>query len=386
MNQPLERAKQAFTEKFGRQPDRIFHAPGRVNLIGEHTDYNNGFVLPTAIDRGTYIAVGIRDDSEITVTALDISGETSRWDTRKAVQHDPEHSWANYLRGVFIQFIESSHSNLLGLNAVVAGNIPQGAGLSSSASLSVAFATALNEINHLSYTPAKIALLCQAAENQFVGCNCGIMDQLVSAAGQANHALLIDCQNLAVNPVSVPDSLSVMIIDSKVTRGLVDSEYNDRREQCELAASQLEVPSLRSASLSQLLASKEKLDPTAYKRAHHIITENERTLAAAEALKHNNVASLSRLMAESHVSMRDDFEITVPAIDFLVDIIAKVIGINGGVRMTGGGFGGCVVCLLPENLIAPVTAAINEYYPQAHGLHAEVHICKASNGAGEIND
>ncbi|WP_075186620.1 galactokinase [Teredinibacter haidensis] len=384
MNHPLERAQQAFSKTFNRDADRLFHAPGRVNLIGEHTDYNNGFVLPTAIDRGTYMAVGLRDDSQINVTALDINGETSCWDANATIEHDQKHSWANYLRGVFIQFVESSHPNIKGMDVVVAGNIPQGAGLSSSASFSVVFATAISEINNLFYTPAKIALLCQAAENQFVGCNCGIMDQLISAAGQINHALLIDCQNLAIEPISVPDSLAVMIIDSKVTRGLVDSEYNDRRKQCELAAKQLNISSLREASLSVLQANRDSVDPIAFKRAHHVITENERTLAMTEALKNNDVTSLSRLMAESHVSMRDDFEITVPLIDYLVELVSSVIGRNGGVRMTGGGFGGCIVCLLPENLIAPVTQAIHNNYPREHGLTAEIHICKASNGAGEI--
>jgi len=384
MNQPLHRAQQAYEQRFNQSPERLFQAPGRVNLIGEHTDYNNGFVLPTAIDRGTYMALGYRDDNVIQVMALDIEQQESRWKSEAPIPHDTKHSWANYLRGVHQEFIAAGHTTTQGMNIVVAGNIPQGAGLSSSASFSVVFSTALNAINELQLSPEELALLCQAAENNFVGCQCGIMDQLISAAGNQDHALLIDCKDLSLHPVPIPTSMAVMIIDSKVTRGLVDSEYNDRREQCERAARNLDVTSLREASMADLMANKNKLDAIAFKRAHHVISENTRTLGAADALKHNDIGRLSTLMAESHASMRDDFEITVPAIDFLVELISAKIGNKGGVRMTGGGFGGCVVCVLPPELVSAVKDTIDAFYGPETGLIAEIHLCKASAGAGEI--
>ena len=372
-----------FAECFNSSPEFFFHAPGRVNLIGEHTDYNEGFVLPCAIDRGTFMAVSLRDDNIVHVVAGDIGKQASEWASSLPISHDTAHSWANYLRGVNEQYLTRG-ANVQGMNIAVLGNIPQGAGLSSSASFSVAFATTINAVNKLNLSPTEVALICQAAENDFVGCKCGIMDQLISAAGQDQSALLIDCRSLDCETITMPEDMQVVIIDSKVTRGLVDSEYNDRRVQCEAAAKHMGAKSLREVSLDDLLAHKSNLDPTIFKRAHHVITENARTVDSAQAIKNSDYQALSGLMAKSHVSMRDDFEITTPEIDYLVEIIGEMLGENGGVRMTGGGFGGCVVALTSKQYSEKVRAVVDAHYKQKTGLSAEVHLCKASNGAGAL--
>lgn len=262
--------------------------------------------------------------------------------------------------------------------------MPQGAGLSSSASLEVAIGKMFQVLYDLPFDGKKIALIGQEAENKYVGCNCGIMDQLISALGQAQHALLIDCRSLEALPISIPKDLAVVIINSNIKRGLVDSEYNTRRKQCEAAAKALGVNALRDASLVDLLQIKSSLDPLVFKRAHHVITENERTLKAAYALANEDYPLLSKLMAESHNSMRDDFEITVPAIDYLVKIIQDVIGNEGGVRMTGGGFGGCVVALVPKNKVDEVKDVVNQNYHKKFNIKEDFYICQPSEGAHKL--
>jgi len=382
MNDLATKTTEAFAEAFQSNPDALYFAPGRVNLIGEHTDYNRGFVLPCAIDRGTYLAVQLRNDNRMSVIARDIDSEKSEWDIRSPITPDTEHPWANYLRGVHNELTKRGYDNLRGMNVVVAGNVPQGAGLSSSASFSVAFASALSESNQLNLSSTEIALICQAAENNFAGCNCGIMDQLISAAGKDGHAVLIDCNDLSLRHVPMPSNLEVLIIDSKVKRGLVGSEYNTRRRQCEEAAQVMGIKSLRDATPELLKLFSGKLNPTTLRRATHIVTENARTELAAEALQTSNAKHLSQLMKASHISMRDDFEITVPAVDLIVKIVDEIIGDHGGVRMTGGGFGGCVIALVPPQYIGEIKSKLNTDYTAETGLTAEFHICKASRGAG----
>ncbi|MES2822968.1 MAG: galactokinase [Pseudomonadota bacterium] len=385
ISNPITRALQQFTETFTSEPEALFYAPGRVNLIGEHTDYNNGFVLPCAIEYGTYMAIGCNNENTFRVLACDINQESSDWSLLEPIKHDVTHTWANYLRGVHHEFIRRGFNIQKGLNIAVAGNVPQGAGLSSSASFSVAFATALSQINAIHLQPVEIAKICQAAENNFVGCHCGIMDQLISAEGKAGQAVLIDCNDLSLRQISMPENLKLMIIDSKVKRGLVESEYNLRREQCEAAAEIMNVASLRDADVNILQQYKSQLSDEVFRRARHVITENTRTLAAAEALQTGDIKMLSQLMAESHASMRDDFQITVPPIDLLVELVSDVIGEQGGVRMTGGGFGGCVVCLLPESLCQSVINVIDHHYAATTGFSAEIHLCEASEGARQLS-
>ena len=240
----------------------------------------------------------------------------------------------------------------------------------------------LRERHHLSQ--AEIALNGQQAENEFVGCNCGIMDQLISAQGKEDHALLIDCRSLDTQAISTPKELSIMIINSNKKRGLVESEYNTRRQQCEEAAGVFGVQALRDVTIEQFNERIAELDETVAKRARHVITENDRTLKASKALSENNIRLMGQLMTESHASMRDDFEITVPEVDTLVDIVKTEIADQGGVRMTGGGFGGCIVALVPPTLVDQVKAAVESKYQAATGLKESIYVCQAKDGASFI--
>lgn len=379
----INKTAQAFEDQFGYKPDTIVQAPGRVNLIGEHTDYNDGFVLPCAINYETVISCHKRSDNLVRVIAVDYNNEQDQFLLNPSIEKHPNYQWANYVRGV-IQYIVKYSEDIRGVDLAISGNVPQGAGLSSSASLEVAIGKMFQVLYDLPFDGKKIALIGQEAENKYVGCNCGIMDQLISALGQAQHALLIDCRSLEALPISIPKDLAVVIINSNIKRGLVDSEYNTRRKQCEAAAKALGVNALRDASLVDLLQIKSSLDPLVFKRAHHVITENERTLKAAYALANEEYPLLSKLMAESHNSMRDDFEITVPAIDYLVKIIQDVIGNEGGVRMTGGGFGGCVVALVPKNKVDEVKDVVSQNYHKKFNIKEDFYICQPSEGAHKL--
>lgn len=379
----INNTTQAFAAIFGYKPDTVVQAPGRVNLIGEHTDYNDGFVLPCAIDYQTVISCHKRSDNLIRVIAVDYNNQQDQFLLESEIEKHPNYQWANYVRGVIKHIIKYT-KNISGVDFAISGNVPQGAGLSSSASLEVAIGKMFQVLFDLPLDGKQIALIGQEAENQFVGCNCGIMDQLISSLGQAQHALLIDCRSLEVSPVSIPEDLAVVIINSNIKRGLVDSEYNTRRKQCEAAAKALGIKALRDASLVDLLQIQASLDPIVYKRAHHVITENERTLKAAHALANEDYPLLSKLMAESHNSMRDDFQITVPAIDYLVEIVQGVIGNQGGVRMTGGGFGGCVVALVPKDKIGDVKDAVSQNYHKKFAIKEDFYICQPSEGAHKL--
>jgi galactokinase len=371
-----------FTQHFGYAPTLTIQAPGRVNLIGEHTDYNDGFVLPCAIDYQTVISCASRNDRQIRVLAADYDNQQDLFSLDAPIISHPELRWADYVRGV-VKHLQLRNANFGGADLVISGNVPQGAGLSSSASLEVAVGQAIQALYQLPLDGVALALNGQEAENQFVGCNCGIMDQLISALGKQDHALLIDCRSLETRAVPMPKNVAVVIINSNVKRGLVDSEYNTRRKQCEEAARFFGVKALRDVSPDLFFPIQHELDPIVAKRARHVISENERTLAAADALAAGDLKLMGKLMAESHASMRDDFEITVPPIDTLVGIVKKTIGDRGGVRMTGGGFGGCIVALMPLDLVEPVRAAVAREYPlQTNGLQETFYVCKASQGAG----
>jgi galactokinase len=383
MNSPLlQRTLASFSAAFDSSPLCVVQAPGRVNLIGEHTDYNDGFVLPCAIGFGTLVAAAPRNDNLIHVVAADCCDQLDCFDLDVPILQRSDAPWANYVRGVVVMLLDHGLP-LRGANLVIAGNVPQGAGLSSSASLEVAVGQAFKSLQSLdSLDATALALLAQRAENCFVGCNCGIMDQLISARGEAGHALLIDCRSLQAMPVPIPAGLTVMILHSRVRRGLVESEYNTRRQQCEAAARHCEVKALRDLDLELLLQRSVGLDPVVLRRARHIVTENQRTLDAADALERSDLQRLGELMAQSHTSMRGDFEITVPAIDHLVEIVSEAIGQQGGARMTGGGFGGCVVALLPQSKVETVRAAVRAQYRSPDGECALVYVTEASAGAG----
>ncbi|MCY7315229.1 MAG: galactokinase [Rubrivivax sp.] len=374
----------AFQAHFGAPPSVVVQAPGRVNLIGEHTDYNDGFVLPCAIDYGTLVAARPRADRLVRVLALDQGAAEDSFGLDGAIAPRDDLAWPNYVRGM-LQALLADGWALPGADLAISGNVPQGAGLSSSAALEVAMAQAFKQMAALHTLDAmRLAQLAQRAENEFVGCRCGIMDQLISACGVAGHALLIDCRSLQTRPVPMPAGMAVLIVESKVQRRLVGSEYNLRRKQCEAAARHFGAKALRDVDATMLAAGRAGMDATVHRRARHVVTENARTLAAAEALAQADLQRLSGLMAASHASMRDDFEITTPAIDTLVEIIDAVIGHDGGVRMTGGGFGGCVVALAPALLCEQARQRVAELYRAPSGESATSYLCQPSAGSGVL--
>lgn len=377
-----EKTASLFAETFGYPATHTIQAPGRVNLIGEHTDYNDGFVLPCAIDYQTVIGCAARDDRTVRVLAADYDNQLDEFSLDAPIVTHESYQWANYVRGV-VKHLQQRNDSFGGADLVISGNVPQGAGLSSSASLEVAVGTVFQQLYHLPLDGAQIALNGQEAENQFVGCNCGIMDQLISALGKKDSALLIDCRSLGTKPVSMPQGVAIIIINSNFKRSLVGSEYNTRRQQCETGARFFQQKALRDVSLDQFNAVASELDPLVAKRVRHVLTENARTVEAAHALEQGDLQRMGELMAQSHASMRDDFEITVPQIDTLVEIVKSAIGDQGGVRMTGGGFGGCVVALVPEALVTKVEQAVASQYEAKTGIKETFYVCKPSQGAGQ---
>lgn len=380
MTSTYDRVLAAFAAAFGGAPDVIARAPGRVNLIGEHTDYNEGFVLPAAISGHSLVAVRRRADRHVHVVAADIDHARDAF----ALDAPPARAalgWADYVRGM-VHVMAHSGCPLGGVDMAIAGDVPRGAGLSSSASLTVAIGTALQHAFALDGVDATvIAQWAQAAECTFVGTRCGIMDQLVSARGVAGHALLIDCRSLSCRPVPLPPDMAILIVHSGVERGLVEGAYNDRRAQCEAAAQALGVAALRDADLAQLTAQADQLDPIVLRRARHVISENARTLAAAKALAAADVQQLGALMAASHASMRDDFEISVPAVDQLVALLQSAIGPWGGARMTGGGFGGAVVALVSHGHVDHVIHQVQHGYRTPQGASPLILVERPTQGA-----
>jgi galactokinase len=368
-----------FVDKFSLPASVICHAPGRVNLIGDHTDYNNGFVLPIAINVGTDIAASARSDRLIRVIALDLSTTLVEF-SLDDIYFDDVATWSNYVRGT-LQALMTLFPDINGADLLVSGNVPQGAGLSSSASFEIALLKVFSELYQLNLSGVQAALAGQRAENNFVGCNCGIMDQLISALGKAGQVMLLDCRDLSYQYARLPAELSLLIINSNVKRGLVDSAYNERRAQCEAAAKYFDKASLRDVSLDELEKARDAIECILYKRARHVITENMRTINMFASLAEKDLANISLLMAQSHQSLKDDFDVTTPETDFLVEIIANELGSNGGVRMTGGGFGGCLVALLPEKLIEQVIKVVDKKYTEHTGLIAQYYHCNAEKGA-----
>ena len=383
MSKIIENVKTSLKTVLGSLPTHIIQAPGRVNLIGEHTDYNDGFVLPCAINYQTVVAAAKRDDNVVRVVSVDYDNAVDEFDITETITFQQDKMWANYIRGV-VKCLLGRGYQFGGLDIAVSGDVPQGAGLSSSAALEVVIGQTFKVLYGLEISQDEIALNGQQAENEFVGCNCGIMDQLISAEGQEKHALLIDCRSLETRRVSMPEDMVVVIINSNKKRGLVDSEYNARRTQCEEAARLFGVTALRDVTIEQFNSKVDELDTLVAKRARHVITENARTVEAAEALSAGDIKRMGKLMAQSHASMRDDFEITVKEVDTLIDIVKTAVGEQGGVRMTGGGFGGCVVALVPPTLVDDVITAVEAQYEAATGLKESIYVCHAKDGAGLV--
>ncbi len=381
---PASRVRHAFLEHFGAEPSLLVRAPGRVNLIGEFTDFNDGYCLPCAIDRETVVAARSRQDDQVHVVAVDAGGSRDRFDLSHAIDRVLDRKWPNYVRGVFEAF-RKEHLKLGGMDLAIAGNVPQGAGLSSSASLEIAVGEALRLLLNLPLNGVDLARAGQWAEHEFAGCRCGIMDQLTSALAQRDHAVLLDCASLQTLAVPIPPTAAVLVIDSGIQRGLVESEYNLRRRQCEEAAKFFGVSSLREVSIQRWQAEAGRLDPVLARRSRHVVSENDRTLEAARSLAAGDLRRMGQLMAQSHASLRDDFEVSLPPIDDLVELIAHVVGDDGGVRMTGGGFGGCVVALVPQGMSESIELAVARNYRSPSGGHGTVHRCRASDGASVVS-
>jgi len=370
-----EKVVKQFQQHFGSRPSLLAQAPGRVNLIGEHTDYNDGFVLPMAIDRAIWIAARPRPD-KVRIHSLDF-GQTIEFaldDLQKT-----EAGWGEYVKGVAWALQEAGHQ-LAGWEGVMAGDVPLAAGLSSSAALELATARVFAALSDLPWDPAEMALIGQKAENQWVGVNCGIMDQLISAAGVKGHALLIDCRSLSTTPAPLPPGTAVVVLDTATQRGLLDSAYNERRAQCEAAAQSLGIPALRDIGPSELKQSGNELDPVIYRRARHIVTENARTLQAAGAMRIGDSTQLGRLMNLSHISLRDDFEVSSDALNAMVEC-AQLQASCFGARMTGGGFGGCAVALVEQETAADFALAVEKCYRAKTGREPQVFICQPAAGA-----
>lgn len=377
-----ERVTQEFERLFEVLPDAVVRAPGRVNLIGEHTDYNDGFVLPMAIDRAVWIALRPRNDSYVVVHSLDFNEIAEFSPIEMAKQSKRYGRWAEYMKGVAWALQEKGYT-LQGWEGVVAGDVPLGAGLSSSAAIELATARAFATISNIDWDAAEMAKICQRAENEWVGMKSGIMDQMISAAGVEGQAVLIDCRTLALEPVPLPPDTLAVIMDTTTRRELVSSAYNERREQCEAAARFFNVTALRDVTVDQFEAGKDKLDPVVAKRARHVITENDRTLKAADAMRAGDAVTLGKLMDASHVSLRDDFEVTNDALNQIVTCAQEQKGCYGA-RMTGAGFGGCAVALVHADAVTNFTVEVARRYKELSGLDARIYVSPASEGASVI--
>jgi len=367
---------QAFAQRFGGAPQWIVRAPGRVNIIGEHTDYNDGFVLPMAIDRAAWIALRPRPDDRVVVHSLDFH-ETVEFGIA-GVRHQKQ-KWAEYIKGMAWALREAGHP-LRGWEGTVAGDVPIGAGLSSSAALEMAAARAFAAAAGLTWEPAAMARLGQRAENQWVGVNCGIMDQMISAAGKAGHALLIDCRSLETQLVPLPPGTVMVVLDTATRRGLVDSAYNERRQQCEAAAAYFQVKALRDVTPVVFESCADGLDPVTRRRARHVVGENDRTLSAAAAMRAGDAVRLGALMNESHDSLRDDFEVTNAELNVMVECARRASGCFGA-RMTGAGFGGCALALVTAAAAGEFAAQVTAEYQRVTRRAPAVYVCRATNGA-----
>ena len=378
MDEPSKVAD-AFEETFGAAPTVVVRAPGRVNLIGEHTDYNDGFVLPMAINRAVWLALRPRGDDMVKLYSLDFG----IWGTFSLSELVKDKGWLEYPKGVAWALQEEGYT-LQGFEGVVTGDVPRGSGLSSSAALELATARAFFEVSNFEWNEKRIAQIAQKAENSFVGANTGIMDQLISAAGKKGYALLIDCRSLELDPVTLPENTVVVVMDTMTRHSHTDSGYNERRAQCEAAAAYFGVKALRDVTLSELEAGGDGLDPVVRRRARHVVTENQRTLDAAEAMRRGNTPLLGELMNASHDSLRDDFEVTNDALNTMVECARAQPGCYGA-RMTGGGFGGCAVALVNAGQAEAFTRAVSDCYSAETTKAPDLYVCEATDGASSIS-
>ncbi|MFL6304879.1 MAG: galactokinase [Candidatus Sulfotelmatobacter sp.] len=380
----LRELARQFEERFGNAP-RIFRAPGRVNLIGEHTDYNEGFVMPAAVEFSSLVAISPRTDRKLLIQSNQFPG-----DLEFNVDHLPAQrtsTWRDYVLGVAL-VLRQHGSDLQGANLLVHGNVPIGSGLSSSASIEVASALAFISLDSRHFSLPEIAKFCRQAENEYVGARVGIMDQFVSCMGKAGHALLLDCRSLEFQFAHIPPGIELVVCNTMVKHDLATGAYNQRRAECEegvryFAKADPAVRALRDVSSEMLERIGGELSPTIRKRCTHVIRENQRTLDAARALAEGDLARMGKLMRESHESLRDLYEVSCRELDVMVDAAQGLPGFIGG-RMTGGGFGGCTVNLVREENATDFATQIAQRYREATGITPQIYPCHAANGAQEL--
>ncbi len=373
------RASQIFRERLGGRPAVVVRSPGRVNLIGEHTDYNQGFVLPMAIDRAVWIAARPRRDRRVVARSLD-SERPAEFDLdRPETARD---GWAAYVAGIAWSLAQAGHP-LSGWEGIVAADVPPDAGLSSSAALELAVARVFVALSGLAWDPLAMARMARRAENEWVGVACGVMDQLASACGLRDHALLIDCRSLAIEPVPLPAGAVVLVLDTRVSRRLADTPYNQRRQECAAAALRLGVDSLRDLDHGRLEIGRGSLGEVLYKRARHVFTEGERVLLAARALRAGEADAFGRLMLASHDSLAEDFEVSCPELDSMVHCALSQPGCHGA-RLTGAGFGGCAVALVEAGAAQQCLAGALAAYAGETGRPARGWACRADEGTAVI--
>jgi len=381
---------QVVRAEFGRlygTPPRTFRAPGRVNLIGEHTDYNDGFVMPAALEFYTYVAAAPREDRHLQLYSLDF--DQGRLIDLDSIGGPPSDHWSDYVRGV-AAVLEGEGHELPGANLLIKGEVPIGAGLSSSAALEVATASALLGLSNLELERKEIARICQRAEHQFAGTKCGIMDQFIACFGQPGHALLLDCRSLDFELLPMENRARIVICNSNVKHELASGEYNKRRADCEAGVAYLQrglpaIRALRDVNPAQIEEYGARMPRTIYRRCRHVVTENVRVQSAAAALWANNLRRFGDLMFESHRSLQFDYEVSCPELDLLVNLAQDSRGVFGA-RMTGGGFGGCTVNLVDEGETEAFIETIRREYNAATGLHASVYVCTPGAGASEVGE
>jgi galactokinase len=374
----IENLKSKFTQKYDAPP-RVFRAPGRVNLIGEHTDYNDGFVMPCAIDFATYVAASRRMDRKICVASVNYPG-----DFEFDLDHPTariEEGWARYVQGIAL-ILERNGHRLAGANLLIESNVPIGAGLSSSAALEVSVGFALASLSNVEIEKWSLAKTGQAAEHEFAGVRSGIMDQFASVFGLENHALFLDCRSLNWSPIPLSKA-KFIICNTRTKHDLADGEYNKRRADCEEAARLLGHESLRDVSFAEFDEKSKDLPERLKKRARHVILENRRVLEAVGCLQKGDLPQFGELMNASHESLRDDYEVSSAELDLMVEIMRSQPGVLGA-RMTGGGFGGCTVNLLEHDASPEFIAKVSGEYQKATGISPEIYVCNAAHGVSEI--
>jgi len=375
---PLQKKiTRSFESIFQGKPTLIVRAPGRINLIGEHTDYNNGFVLPMAIEQSLWIALRPRTDRQVSIHSLDLKERAAFSLDRITKEGD---TWIEFIKGV-AWVMQNNDMVLTGWEGVIASDIPVGAGLSSSAALEIASLRAFAEVSKLRWDGLYAAQLGQQAENDWIGVKCGIMDQMVSSLAQLGRAFFLDCQSLKYDHIFIAPSLTFIVLDTTTRRVLHESDYNERRKECERAANLLGVSTLRDATPDMLTQKRQALDEVSFRRARHVLQENKRVVEAVSGLMFGDGQLLGRLLNESHASLKDDFEVTNEALDEIVSL-AREHKACFGARMTGAGFGGCAIALVGTRDVQPFIKFMSENYFQMNGQYPSILICSAGQGVG----